>query len=101
MTGRILTSPSTKVSADPAALLCQDERGHGALRASYDGAIGDAAPLARTLEEMSEALLLRFTSILNEWERQALVPPLWTTMFVFIPKPPPDKGRRPIGLLRL
>ena len=26
-------------------------------------------------------------------------PHLWLTMFVFLPKPPPQLGRRPIGLL--
>ncbi|CAK0830548.1 unnamed protein product, partial [Prorocentrum cordatum] len=55
----------------------------------------------RLLSELSDPLVERFTAILNQFEGSAEVPDLWTTMTVFIPKPPPDVGRRPIGLMEL
>ena len=53
----------------------------------------------RSLLLLSEALLERFVAILNRWERSPVMVDLWLTIMVFLPKPPPQLGRRPIGLL--
>ena len=53
----------------------------------------------RCLLLLNVALVQRFVDILNRWESTPCMPDLWLTMMVFLPKPPPQLGRRPIGLL--
>ena len=52
----------------------------------------------RSLLLLSEALLERFVAILNRWEQSPVMVDLWLTIMVFLPKPPPQLGRRPGGL---